>query len=271
MLIGCCVNMLPKEKDDPGAWYAPEIKSAGYDYIELPIGQVAGLGSAEFGEMCAFLRDVGLPVYACNNFFASEIKLVGESVDKPRVREFYHCVLERAAALGAHYAVLGSPWSKACPEGFSRKAAFEQLAEWCAEIGTEAERRGVVIALEPNNRGETNMINTFSDAVALAKAANHDSVRCLQDYYHMRVENDTADSLLADGKQYLVHTHFARIEGRGFPVSQAEDTCYRTYFDALRAIGYNGGVSMEGFPKSRESFPEEAAATCRFLRAAVKG
>lgn len=42
MLIGCCVNMLPKESSDAGAWYAPEIKAAGYDYLELPIGQVAG-------------------------------------------------------------------------------------------------------------------------------------------------------------------------------------------------------------------------------------
>ena len=266
MLIGCCVNMLPKDADDPGAWYAPEIKSAGYDYIELPIGQIVGLSASRFDELHAYLSDVGLPVYACNNFFASDIKLVGENVDKPRVRDFYCAVLERASILGARYTVLGSPWSKACPQGFSPAAAFDQLTEWCIEIGDESGRYGITVALEPNNRHETNMINTFADTVLLARAANCSKVRCLQDYYHMRVENDTVDSLLADGKKYLVHSHFARIDGRGFPASQAEDVYYKTYFDALRAIGYDGGVSMEGFPRSCESFPEEAAATCRFLK-----
>ena len=39
---------------------------------------------------------------------------------------------------------------------------------------------------EPNNRTETNMLNTFFDVVALAKAVNHPNVRCLQDYYHLK-------------------------------------------------------------------------------------
>ena len=142
------------------------------------------------------------------------------------------------------------------------------MAQWCCEIGDEARKRGVVIALEPNNRGETNMINTFADVVALAKAADHPNIRCLQDYYHLRAEGDTVDSLLEYGEDYLVHTHFARFAQRGFPASMEEDPYYQTYFDALKALGYCGGISMEGFPESRESFPREAADTCRFLRSA---
>ena len=270
MLIGCCVNMLPKDSDDAGAWYAPELKAAGFDYIELPIGQAACQSEVEFQETCAYLRDVALPVYACNNFFTPDIKLVGDQVDKGRARAFYQKALERASRLGARYVVFGSPWSKACPEGFSRDKAFDQLAQWCREIGDEAGKRGIMIALEPNNRGETNMINTFSDVVSLSKAADHPNIRCLQDYYHLRAENDTVDSLLEYGKDYLVHSHFARFHKRGFPASMEEGPYYQTYFDALKALGYQGGISMEGFPESRESFPREAAETCRFLRAASR-
>ena len=269
MLIGCCVNMLPKEEGDIGARYAPQIKAAGYDYIELPIWQVAEQSDTAFDEMCAYLREVGLPVYACNSFFAADIRLVGERVDKGHVRASYQKALARAAAIGARYVVLGSPWAKACPEGFSRGRAFEQLTEWCQEIGDEAEQQGITIALEPNNRLETNMINTFSDVVSLAKAADRRSVRCLQDYYHMRAEQDTVGSLLSFGADYLVHSHFARFAGRGFPVSTAEDPYYRIYFDALKAIGYQGGISMEGFPQSRESFAAEAAKACRFLKSMI--
>ena len=55
-----------------------------------------------------------------------------------------------------------------------------------------------------------------------------------------------------------------------FPASMEEDPYYQTYFDALKALGYCGGISMEGFPESRESFPQEAADTCRFLRSASR-
>lgn len=269
MLIGCCVNMLPKEKNDPGLWYAPEVKGAGFDYIELPIGQVIGLTGAQFREGKAALAQLDLPVHACNNFFAPDVKLVGPNVDSGLVRARYQHALAWAAELGAKYAVFGSPWAKQCPEDLSRERAFDQLAAWCAEMGEEAARRGLIIALEPNNRTETNMINTFAQVVALAKAADHPHVRCLQDYFHLGMEGDTVDSLLEHGRDWLVHTHFARIAGRGFPCGMEEDPYYSVFFAALKKIGYDGGISMEGFPVSRESFPAEAERTCRFLRGAL--
>lgn len=269
MYIGCCVNMLPKEKGDPGLSYAPAIRQAGFDYIELPIAQVITLSMAQFDSARALLRELALPVRATNNFFAPDVRLIGPQVDKGLVRARYTYALEWAARLGAKYAVFGSPWAKFRPEDVSEEQAFDELAAWCAEMGEEAEKQGLILAIEPNNRTETNTINTFSQAVALAKAVNHPSVRCLQDYFHLGMEGDTVDSVLQYGKDWLVHTHFARIEKRGFPRSMSEDPGYAAFFSALRAVGYDGGVSMEGFPLSRESFLEEAAATCAFLKAAA--
>ena len=269
MYIGCCVNMLPKAKDDPGIWYAPEVKQAGFDYIELPIAQVITLSGGQFDAARALLRDLNLPVRATNNFFAPEVRLIGPHVDRGLVRARYTHALEWAARLGAQYAVFGSPWAKLRPEDVPEQAAFEQLAFWVSEMGAEAARQGLILALEPNNRTETNMINTFSQTVALARAVDHPHVCCLQDYFHLRMEADTVDSVLRHGREWLVHSHFARIEGRGFPRSMAEDPGYAPYFAALRQIGYDGGVSMEGFPVSRESFLEEAAAACAFLRCAA--
>ncbi|MCI9270010.1 MAG: sugar phosphate isomerase/epimerase [Dorea sp.] len=181
MKIGCCVNFLPKEPDDPGTCYAKAIKNAGYDYEQ----------------------------------------------------------------------------------------AFAQLIQLCKELGDAAGERGITLALEPNNRTETNMLNTFSDVVTLAKAAPP-NIRCLQDYYHLKIENDTVDSLLEYGNEFLVHSHFARLEGRGFPKDWTEDEYYPIYFKALKTIGYKGGVSMEGSPVNRDSFAEKAKATCSFLREAAR-
>jgi len=268
MVIGCCVNMLPKEQGDPGLSYAPAIKQAGFDYIELPIAQVITLSDSQFEEGRTILRELSLPVRATNNFFAPDVRLIGPGVDRGLVRARYTHALAWAARLGAKCAVFGSPWAKFRPDDVSESQAFDQLAAWCAEMGDEAAKQGLMLAIEPNNRTETNMINTFSQAVALAKAVSHPNVRCLQDYFHLGMEHDSVDSVLEYGEDWLIHTHFARIEKRGFPRSMSEDPGYAPFFSALRAVGYDGGVSMEGFPVSRDSFPEEAAATCAFLQAA---
>ena len=258
--------MLPKGADDVGIPYASMLKEAGFDYIELPAAQAALLNDPDIREILSVLRELDLPVHACNNFFGPGIKLVGEKVDKAAVRDAYWKTIETAAELGAGILVLGSPWAKTVPEGYSYAKAFDQLAEWCSEIGPAAEKRGLLVALEPNNHTETNMINTYSEAAELALAVNHPAVRCLQDFYHMRVENDHSDTLLKYSPDLLVHTHFARLDGRGFPMSDTEDPEYRKFFHVLHKMGYEGGVSMEGFPKTVNSLRKEAEETCRLLK-----
>lgn len=270
MRIGCCVNMLPRERGDVGASYAELLRRVGYDYVELPLGELIQLGEEDFAALCRRLTAAGIPVYACNSLFPPALRLVGETVDESAVRAFYRRALARAAQLGAQRVVFGSPWAKSCPEGFPRETAFAQLVQWCGELGDEAARYGITIALEPNNHTEGNMITTYAEALALARATAHPAVRCLQDYYHLCMENDTTESMLRGGAEYLAHVHFARFDGRGFPASMDEDPGYRPFFDTLRTLHYHGGISMEGFPASRESLTREAAATCRFLRAAVQ-
>ena len=48
MLYGCCVNLLPKTLDRIGLEYAGRLKRLGYDYIELPLNELAQLSEQEF-------------------------------------------------------------------------------------------------------------------------------------------------------------------------------------------------------------------------------
>lgn len=269
MLFGCCVNMLPETESVLGERYIGQLAELGYDYVELPLNGAMSLSATDFKEAVAHIRAINLPVYACNNFFPPELKLCGENVDKQAIANYYKAALERVAVLGAHYGVFGSPWSKFCPEGFPQEQAFQQLVELCQAMGDVAKEYNITIALEPNNHEETNMINTFAQSVQLAKATNHPNVKSLQDYFHMKMENDTVDSLLKDGKEYLVHSHFARFEGRRFPKAVTEDAYYVPYFAALKKIGYEGGISMEGFTDSSETFAEDARGTLAFFRSMV--
>ena len=55
---------------------------------------------------------------------------------------------------------------------------------------------GMVIAIEPINRGEPNMLNHFSDGVRMARTVDYPNVRVLCDYYHLRFEGDSPSVLL---------------------------------------------------------------------------
>ena len=266
MKFGCCTNMLIREPGSVGEEYLERLAGAGYDYVELPLGDIAGLSQEKLSQLKALSRQT-LPVYACNNFFPNEIHLCGEAPTPfSVVQNYYKNALCRAAELGVQVAVFGSPWAKACPEGFPKTEAFKQLTSVCRALGEEASQYEITIALEPNNRLETNMINTYSDVLALIKATDHPRIQGLQDYFHLKQEEDTVASLI-EGKEHLVHTHFARFEGRRFPKSMEEDSYYPVYFQALKDIGYQGGVSMEGFIENKECFGKEAIDTINFFHA----
>lgn len=269
MLYGCCTNMLPREPGSIGEEYFETLAKLGYDYVELPLYDLAAASPQQLREAQARLRQT-LPVRCCNNFFPPDVRLVGRNTaPTEKVREYAKRALACAAGLGASIAVFGSPWAKLRPQDLPPEKAFEQLTAVCRMLGEEAQRAGFMIALEPNNRTETNMINTYSEVLELIAATGHPCVHGLQDYFHLKKENDTVESLIR-GKNQLIHTHFARLEGRRYPKSEREDPYYRTYFQTLAEIGYQGGISVEGKIENKESFAKEAAEALKFFKSFVK-
>ncbi|MDD6212608.1 MAG: sugar phosphate isomerase/epimerase [Clostridiales bacterium] len=264
MLYGCCTNMLIRNPGSIGEEYFGILADLGYDYVELPLCDIAGFSREQLLETRKMLENT-LPVRSCNNFFPNDIHLVGEfPTSMTEVREYAKRALAYAAELGASITVFGSPWAKRCPEGYSRQEAFRQLTEVCGMLGDEAEKVNITIALEPNNRLETNMINTFDDVLELIAVVNHPRIRGLQDYFHLKTEKDNVDSMIR-GKDYLIHTHFARYQGRRFPKSTDEDAYYEIYLRTLQEIGYQGGISVEGFIEQKGDFRKDAADALAFF------
>ena len=60
MLYGCCVNLLPKTLDRIGLEYAGRLKRLGYDYIELPLNELAQLSEQEFRDARTVLEELDL-------------------------------------------------------------------------------------------------------------------------------------------------------------------------------------------------------------------
>lgn len=262
MKFGVCVNMLKKTPTDTIIDFVEKIAEVGYDYIELPLDELMMLSEAEFEALKTRVKIAGIPCHACSNFFPKNLKLTGPDVDHKAVREYYTAALKRAKELGVQFIVFGSPWSKSVPTGFPKDEAYQQLAELNKELGPVAAENNIIIALEHNNRTETNILNQLHEVGKLAEYVNHPNIKVLVDYFHIAAENESILNIVHYGEN-IVHTHFARFEGRRYPKDMSEDKNYLAYINALKRIHYDGGVSIEAYS---DDFPLDALATLKFFK-----
>jgi sugar phosphate isomerase/epimerase len=65
----------------------------------------------------------------------------------------------------------------------------------------------------------------------------------------MMRENEGPEALI-EARSYLVHCHIAELKDRTAPGMAGDD--FRPYLDALKKIGYQGGISIEGSWKSED-------------------
>lgn len=282
MKIGCCSNMLYREPATAGLasasndadagsidrlartgiGFAGQIARAGFDYIELPLAQSMALTEPEFETLLRLLAASGLPCPTLNNLFPTSFRLTGPVVNDAAIDAYVEKAMQRVERLGATCTVFGSGPAKNVPDGFPMQEAYFQVARLLQRMAPVARAHGVTIAIEPLRHQECNLINTFAEGCRLARDVDDPSVMVLVDYYHLGTEREPAQDII-DNAHLLRHVHTARLGQRGFP-TVLDDELNRDFYNALKAIGYAGGVSLEAFT---DDFEREAPAALAFLRA----
>jgi sugar phosphate isomerase/epimerase len=250
MDIGCCC---PIER-------AEEASAAGFDYLECPLVSLLGeQDEAAFAPILARYQAAVLPVRTFNIFLPGDLKIVGAEVDNARVRRYVETALPRARQIGARLVVFGSGTARAIPDGFPREQATEQLVTFLRLVAQVATANEIIIAIEPLNRKESNVINSVADGVALAAQVNRAPIRVLADFYHMDEENEPL-AHISQYKNWLAHIHVADT-GRLAPGTGRYP--YAAFAQALRQAGYDGMVSIEC---RWNDFAAEAKPAVQFLR-----
>jgi sugar phosphate isomerase/epimerase len=232
MRFGCCCSLEQ----------AATVHAAGFDYLETTV--VSLLPEADemvFAPLLAHYQAAPLPALACNVFLPGDLKVVGPTVDWPRLERYVHTALRRVRLIGANLVVFGSGRARQVPEGWARTTAQAQLVDFLHLVAEVAEKHGLTIAIEPLNRQESNILNSVAEAVALAEQVNRLAVRVLADFYHMDEENEPLQHL-TDYASWLAHIHVAdtgrRAPGLGvYP--------YAEFVNQLRQANYSGLVSIE--------------------------
>jgi sugar phosphate isomerase/epimerase len=219
-------------------------KNAGCDYIEEGVRSflVPDRPEAEFREKLALLGGSPLPVAACNSFLPEALKSVGPEARPDDIIAFAATAFRRAREAGTRHIVFGSSGSRNIPDGFDRAEARHQFIRLLRRMGPVAREYGVVVVLEPLRRDESNFINTVAEGAAIVREVDDPGIRLLADIYHMLCEDEGPGSIVAAGP-LLAHCHIAEEDGRTPPGVHGED--FTPYLDALRRIGYQGGISFE--------------------------
>jgi D-psicose/D-tagatose/L-ribulose 3-epimerase len=244
-----------------------ETKVAGFDYGELGVATIARMSPQSFEEAVAKHKAIGLPTPTANGFVPRDVKLTGPGTDKEKQMAYVRTALDRVARLGVKIVVMGSADARNVPDGFPRQEAWKQLVDFGKRLGPEAGKRGIVIAVEPLRKQESNIINTAAEGLRLVEEVGDPHFQLMVDFYHLASEKEDPE-IIVRARDHIKHFHFANPEGRVFPL-QASEYDYAGFFAAVRKIGFRGGLSVEAMPKN--GIAVDGPRTVAFLRAALDG
>lgn len=240
-----------------------DLPGAGADYAEVSFSSLQDKTAAQVEERAAQLGKAGVSVEAMNILFPGAFQLTGPQADFSQVDGYLEENLPKAAGLGAQVVVFGSGRSRQVPEGFPMEQAFSQLTALCRDhIAPAMEAYGITCCVEPLSRGECNILNTTEECSRLVEAVNRPNFRLLVDLYHFDLEQEDLSSLAGRGVR-LGHTHIASAKNNRLIPLPGDGENYLAFFQTLKALDYQGRVSLEG---SMPGGLKQAASSLAYLR-----
>lgn len=216
---------------------AGRLAPAGADYLEENVQSYLRPEEADVQ-----FAPTALPVRAANCFLPAHLKVTGPDARPDEIARYAATAFRRAQAAGISILVFGSGAARQIPDGFPAAAARRQFASLLRQLGPLAGQHGVIIVVEPLNRGECNFINSLAEGADLVADCNHPNIRLLADIYHMLRDGESPEAILAHGR-WLRHVHVAEKEKRTAPGVAGDD--FRPFLRALQQVNYRGAISFE--------------------------
>jgi sugar phosphate isomerase/epimerase len=245
---------------------AATLAEAGFEFVELHVQRHLRpeADEAAFLPQLEQIQAAALPCAAANCFIPGHLKITGPQVDFDGLARYVEAACERARRAGIETIVFGSGGARAIPECFDRRQAWGQLLDFGRMLGPVAERYGITIAVEPLNRGESNVLNSVDEGARYVREVDRASVMLLVDGYHWALERESVEDIVAAGP-LLCHAHIATYRTRLSP--GAEPCDFRPFFQALKDGGYDGRIAIEG---KWDDMPGQAAEALAQLKRAAR-
>ncbi len=231
-------------------------KAAGFDAVEFwwPFSEAVP-SDPDVDAFVTAVQDAGVALVGLN-FFAGDMPagdrgLVSWPERSGEFRDNIDVTVGIGERLGcrAFNALYGNRVEGAAPE-----AQDELGAENLARAARAAARIGGTVLVEPVSGADRYPLLTAADAVAVIDRAGEANIGLLADLYHLAVNGDDVDAVIAQHAGRISHVQIADAPGRNEPGTG--ELQLERQLSALEAAGYAGWVGLEYKPASTsaESF-----------------
>ncbi|MGA0094434.1 MAG: sugar phosphate isomerase/epimerase family protein [Chthoniobacterales bacterium] len=231
-------------------------KEWGADFVELAVLAPEKL---DVPALRRALADEGLARNPVCGMFPPEFDLRGDETRQRAGVEYLRRLIGLAAELGSplvagpFYSCVGRCHLHPPAERASQSALVaSHLRSLCAE----AQQAGIILAMEPLNRFETDFINTLGQARQMIEAVGSPVLKIHADTFHMHIEEDDSAAAVRAAGPLLGHLH-ASASHRGIPGRDQVD--WTGIFTALKETGYQGDMAVESFPADNTTIARAAS------------
>jgi hydroxypyruvate isomerase len=224
-------------------------RAAGFDAVEFwwPFDRSVPTNQ-EVADFVAAVRDAGVRLVALNlpagDLPGGDRGLVSWPGRAEEFRAGVDCAVSIGGQLGvrAFNALYGNRIDGAHP------AEQDALAvENLAAAAAAAARIGASVLVEPVSGVPRYPLRTAADALAVIRRVPAGNVRLLADLYHLAVNGDDVDAVIARHAGEIGHVQIADAPGRHQPGTG--DLPIGRYLAALDRAGYAGWVGLEYVPR----------------------
>jgi D-psicose/D-tagatose/L-ribulose 3-epimerase len=222
----------------------------GYDVVEIPVEYPDLIDGVK---VKAALQESGLDVVVCGAFgpsrdLTNEDPAVHKNCFDYIQKCFSLCRTWNAGFLaGPMYSSVGK--ARMVPPD-QRKTEWDRAVNNLLRVCHMADDNGLMIALEPLNRFESDLVNTAEDVLRLITDINHPAAKVLLDGFHMSIEEKDIEKGITLAGDKLVHVQVSENH-RGIPGTG--QTNWQSLRKGLTNIGYKGAVCIESFtPEIKE-------------------
>jgi D-psicose/D-tagatose/L-ribulose 3-epimerase len=230
-----------------------QLKQAGLDGVEVPLfeGDVA-----HYKTLRRELDNNGLGCTTVTVVAPENNPISPDGAVRRAALDRLKWAIERTAILGGEklcgpYHSPLAVFTGAGPTADEKKRAAEVLRQ----AAEEAQKAGIMLAIEWINRFECYFLTTARDARALVEEVGHPHFRMMYDTFHANIEEKNIPQTIAAVGDRVIHVHISEND-RGTPGTghvQWDET-----FRALRQANYDGWLTIEAFGRA---LPDLAAAT----------
>lgn len=226
-----------------------KLKEIGYDGIEFSMGNRDPAAYLEIGKL---LSDLGMEATAVNAPTPEANPASPDAAIRQAAIDRHKTDIDMASSAGAK--VLCGPLHSAFAQFTNMPPSedeFKYSADTLRAIGEYAQQADMVIAVEAINRFECYLCNTMQQLKKVLELADHPAVRAIFDTHHANIEEKSFDDAIDTIAPYLAHVHISEND-RGTPGKGLIP--FDQIFSKLKAVGYNGWLTIESFSRNDVEF-----------------